>query len=84
MQRKIIKLSREHKKLVGTFAIKAYQVLKQGLVFPCFPYKVVRVIFLCLDINNSFRQTEREAIDTDFFTTFSSGTGKKAYITASR
>ena len=34
MPRKMIKLSREHKKLVGTSAIQAYYVLKQGLDFP--------------------------------------------------
>ena len=33
MPRKMIKLSREHKKLVGTPAIQAYHVLKLGLIF---------------------------------------------------
>ena len=32
--RKMIKLSREHKKLVGTSAIQAYHVLKHVLDFP--------------------------------------------------
>ena len=34
MPRKMIKLSREHKKLMGTSAIQEYHVLKQGLNFP--------------------------------------------------
>ena len=91
MPRKMIKLSREHKKLVGTSAIQAYHVLKQGVNFPNSEQREITLTAftenhgaIYSSLGKQIIAVDREAIDTDFLITFSIRRGKKAYITASR